>query len=172
MPDPATTLIQVNGGGLSQMTLAQLLDQSFGATPGRAVIRLATGWTAGHCARFHFQSITGVTATTGGAIASWVPQEGAPAIVTRAVIYTTVKSTGAANVSIGVGTNTTTSSANLIDTLDVGTAVVCADNYTDKGTNGKSRQLLTGAMAVTVTGSADTSGLVGNIYIEYIVPSA
>lgn len=172
MPDPTTTLINVNGGGLSQMTLAQLLDSSFGVTPGRVPVRMSTGWAAGHAARFHFGSIAGVAATTGGAIASWVPQEGAPVVVLRLVIYTTVISAGVASIVAGVATNVTTSSNNLIDTLDVHTAAVCADNFSNPGTNGKAIQLLTGVMGVTLTGSASTVGLVGNYYVEYLVPSA
>lgn len=114
--------------------------------------------------------IAGVTSTSGGGIASWTPPEGAPVIVLRVILYTTVKSTGAANASIGVAANATTSAANLIDTLAVGSATVCADNITDASTNGKARQLLASGSYVTVTGSADTTGMVGSLYIEYFKP--
>ena len=115
-------------------------------------------------------ALTATTATTGGAVASWAPSEGGPVLVTRAIVYTTTKSTGAANLSIGTAANATTSSANLIDTLAVGSATICADNITDGSTNGKARQLMSTTQYVTATGSADTTGLVGTLYIEYFKP--
>lgn len=115
-------------------------------------------------------TLTGTSATTGGAVGSWKPAEGGPVIITKAVVYTTTKSTGAANLSVGTAADATTSSANLLDTLDVGTAVVCADNITDKGTNGRSRQLMSSTQYVTATGSSSTAGLVGTLYVEYLKP--
>ncbi len=155
--------------GISSMSAASL-DSIFGSTTGKAIVRSSTAWGADLCVRVAKVAIAGVVATTGGAIASWVPAEGAPVMITRALLRTTTKSTGAATVDIGIGTNATTTSDTLIDGLDVGTAVVCADNITDGGTNGKSRQLLSGVQYLTVTGSADTTGLVGSLYVEYLLP--
>src|SRR5271157_3491865 len=99
--------------------------------------------------------ISGVVATTGGAILAWSP--GIAIVITRVVLYTSVKSTGAANASIGVAANATTSSANLIDSADVGTATVAIDNIGTPGTNGKAVQPMSATQSLTVTGSADTS---------------
>lgn len=116
--------------------------------------------------------IAGVTSTSGGGIAAWAPPEGGPIMITETILYYTTKSTGAANVSIGVAANATTSAANLIDTFAVGTTAgpVMGTNTTDKSTNGKERQLLTGVQYVTVTGSADTTGLVGTLFVRYFKP--
>lgn len=114
--------------------------------------------------------LTATSATTGGAVAAWAPPEGGPVLLLSAIVYTTTKSTGAATCDIGTAADAVTSSDNLIDGLDIGTAVVCADNITDKGTNGKSRQLLAAGQYVTVTGSADTAGLVGTLYLRYLKP--
>jgi len=116
--------------------------------------------------------LVGTTATTGGAIASWAPPEGGPIMITETILYYTTKSTGAANASVGVAANATTSAANLIDAFAVGTTAgpVMAVNTTDKSTNGKERQLLTGVQYVTVTGSADTTGLVGTLFVRYLKP--
>lgn len=114
-------------------------------------------------------TLTGVVATTGGAIGSWTNPEAGSILITRAVADITTKSTGAANANIGsTATSAATSSANLLDTLDVGTAAGTFDNITDKGTLGKSRQKLATGKFVTVTGSADSSGLVGTLYIYYV----
>lgn len=112
-------------------------------------------------------TLTGTASTSGGAIASWTSGAGAP-IVDRVVIVTTTKSTGAANISVGVAANSTTSSSNLIDTLDVGTATVATDNINGAGASGKAVQYMSAPSSyVTVTGSASTAGLVGTMYITY-----
>lgn len=114
-------------------------------------------------------TLTGVVATTGGGVGGWTNPEAGSIMIKRVLVNITTKSTGAANLAVGsTATNITTSSNNLLDALDVGTAAVLADNITDKGSAGKSRQLLATGKFVTFTGSADTSGLVGVAYIEYV----
>ncbi len=114
-------------------------------------------------------AITGVASTSGGGIASWIPTDIFPAIVTRVMLDVSVKSTGAANVSIGTAASATTSAANLIDTLDVGTATGQFDNFGNHGTLGKFfAHLAASPGALTVTGSADTTGLNALLTIWYI----
>jgi len=81
----------------------------------------------------------------------------------------TTKSTGAANVSFGVAANGTTSSANLIDTYAAGGTEKVVDNLADAGTNGKVVQKMTSSQFITGTGSATTAGLVGSVYIHYVI---
>jgi hypothetical protein len=106
---------------------------------------------------------------TGGAALSWVNPHSFAVIIHRVTLDITTKSTGAGTISVGTtAVSGTTSSANLLDTLDVGTATGTFDNITDKGTNGKSRQKL--AVGAWVTGSKASgalAGLVGSAYIEY-----
>lgn len=113
--------------------------------------------------------LVGVVATTGGAVGAWQNPEAVSVMIDGLLINTTVAATGAANLVAGsTAVSATTSSNNLIDTLDVHSATVTADNITDKGTNGKSRQLVAAGKWVTFTGSADTTGLLGSAYISYV----
>lgn len=106
---------------------------------------------------------------TGGAALSWVNPHSFAIIINRVTLDVTTKSTGAGTISVGTtAVSGTTSSANLLDTLDVGTATGTFDSITDKGTLGKSRQKL--AVGAWITGSKASgalAGLVGNAYIEY-----
>lgn len=114
-------------------------------------------------------ALAGVAATTGGALFSWANPEGQSIIIQRLLIDITTKSTGAANVSFGVAANGTTSSANLIDTYAAGGTEKVVDNHVDGSTNGKFNQKMTATQYLTGTGSATTAGLVGSVYIEYVI---
>lgn len=107
---------------------------------------------------------------TGGGIFSFKNPESAAIVVERVVLDVTTVATAACTVSVGqTATNGTTSSANLIDTLDVHTAAGAFDNIDNHGTNGKGHQRV--AVGNWVTGSTATgasAGLVGNAYITYI----
>ena len=95
-------------------------------------------------------------------------------IILRAVLDVTTKSTGAANLSIGVGASATTSSTTLFPVVvAVGSAAVLTDNISDPTAVpplvSACLPLASGSY-VTVTGSATTVGLVGNLYIQYLKP--
>jgi hypothetical protein len=105
---------------------------------------------------------------TGGGVLSLANPEGAAVIVDRIVLDTSVVATGACTVSAGIAAGATTSAANLIDTLDVNAALLTADNITDKGTNGKSRQKWSATQFLTISkASGASAGLVGIAYISY-----
>mgnify|MGYP000913347512 CR=1 FL=1 len=112
-------------------------------------------------------ALTATTATTGGAAGAVVNPEGVPLIIKRAFLYVATPSGGAATVDVGIGATATTSNDTLIDGKSVATAGVF-DNITDKGTNGKERQLWPVGQYITVTASATLAGLVGALYIDYI----
>ena len=114
-----------------------------------------------------FSAVAGVAATTGGAILAWTNPESVPIFITRIEIDVTTKSTGAANLSVGVAANATTSAANLIDTYAIGSAEKVVNNIDDKGAGGKSVQKMSTTQALTFTGSATTAGLVADIYVHY-----
>lgn len=163
-------------GRITAMSLSDLFDLNFGSDGGSIIIRDDKWWqglqafTSPVFPMIAFVQITGVLATTGGAIASWHYSGDLPVAITRVTFISSSVSTESAAVDIGTAADATTSSDNLIDGLDVNSAVVCADNITDKGSNGKSRQLLAVGEYITVTGSADTRGLNGAMYIEYLLP--
>jgi hypothetical protein len=112
-------------------------------------------------------ALKGVTATTGGALFAWSNPENVSIIIDRLEIDITTKSTGAANGSFGVAANATTSAANLIDTYALGGTEAVINNIDNKGAGGKSVQKMSTTQVLTGTGSADTSGLVGNVYVHY-----
>lgn len=105
---------------------------------------------------------------TAGGVASIANPEGVAIHVTRVTIAVTTVATAACTVDAGIAANGTTSGDNLIDGLDVNAATGLFDNITEKGTNGKSRQLWGATQYLTIskaTGAA--AGLVGNVYIQY-----
>lgn len=109
-------------------------------------------------------------ADTGGGIGAWQNPERVPIIITRLVVVTSVVSTGACTMDAGTtATSAVTLSDTLIDGLDMNAALLpAADNITDKGTNGKSRQSLASGKWVTFsTASGASAGLVGTAFIEY-----
>lgn len=111
--------------------------------------------------------IVGVAATTGGAILAWANPDIVPIIIDRVEIDVLTKSTGAANISVGIAADATTSSANLIDTYAIGSTEKVVNNVDDKSTNGKSVQKMSLTQFLTITGSATTAGLVANVYVHY-----
>jgi hypothetical protein len=114
-------------------------------------------------------ALAGVTATTGGALFAWANPEGQSVIVTRLQIDITTKSTGAAAVDFGVAANGTTSADNLIDGYAAGGTEKVVDNMADAGTNGKVVQKMTSSQFITGTGASSTAGLVGSVYIHYVI---
>lgn len=107
---------------------------------------------------------------TGGGVFSWVNPESVAVIVQRVWLDVTTASSGACTVDVGTtATSATTLSDNLIDGLSVA-AIGLANNITDIGTNGKSRQKLAVGKWVTASvASGASTGLVGSAYIEYMI---
>jgi hypothetical protein len=112
-----------------------------------------------------------VGATIHAGVVAWQNPEGAAIIILRVLVDVTTIATAAGALSAGTtATNATTASANLIDTLDVHSATGLFDNVTDGGTLGKARQKLASGKWVTISeASGNLTGLVGNLYIQYVV---
>lgn len=111
--------------------------------------------------------LTATTSTGGGAVASVANPEGADLVITHIALNVKTKSTGAANLDIGVAANGTTSADNLLDGVDVGTAAGVFDNVTNKGTNGKTILAWGKTQYLTVTASASVAGIEGDLIVEY-----
>lgn len=112
-------------------------------------------------------ALTAATDTTAGGVLSLANPEGVRLIVTDLFLDVQTGSSGAATVDAGIAANGTTSSDNLIDGCSVATAGAF-DNNTDKGTNGKTRQVWSTTQYLTITASATTAGLVGFAMIRYL----
>lgn len=107
--------------------------------------------------------------TSGGGVFAWANPEPGPIAVNRVTLDVTTVASAAATVSVGQAANGTTSSANLIDTLDVRTAAGLFDNLKNPGTLGKaSQRVAAGAFVTGSQASGAVAGLVGNAYIEYL----
>lgn len=111
----------------------------------------------------------GNAADTAGAIIAWQNPEAVSIVISRIELNLTTVATGACTADFGTtATNATTSSDNLIDGVDLNAAIGVFDNITDKGTNGKSRQLLAAGKWVTGSrASGAVAGLAGYAYIFY-----
>lgn len=110
-------------------------------------------------------------ADTGGAVFGWQNDEGQSIIITRILLDVTTKSTDAATLDVGTtATNATTSSDNLLDGLDVGTAAGLFSNLKNPGSNGVPDQKLASGKWVTASrASGAVAGMVGSAYIYYIL---
>ena len=109
--------------------------------------------------------IVGVAATTGGAVGAFENPFDFDVIVTNAVFRSTVNSTGAANIDVGVAANGTTSNDTIFDGLAVGSAAKVAHSGVANGTNGTGAVFLGEDQYITITGSATTAGLVAKLYL-------
>lgn len=106
---------------------------------------------------------------------AWANPETSKIIVTRVVVDVTTKSaTAGALLDVGPGATATTHSDTLIDGLDIATAVITADNITNKGSNGLSLCKLdvVGGTTAYITGQIlvqNAAALAGYVYIFYSI---
>jgi len=109
------------------------------------------------------------TGTTAGAVLAWANPENAKIIITRVVVDVTAAATaGSRTIDFGVANDASTTAENLIDAAPVSSTGIL-DNITDKGTAGKTVAIAGATQYVTGTASGSVAGLVGNIYIHYIL---
>lgn len=108
---------------------------------------------------------------TGGGVLSWQNPETGPIVIERVVLDVTTVADGACTLDVGTTTvSGVTSSDNLIDGQDARSSIGLFDNITDKGSNGKARQKLATGKWLTITAaSGDSTGLVGDLYLSYIL---
>lgn len=106
---------------------------------------------------------------------AWANPETSKIIVSRVVVDVTTKSATAGSLlDVGPGATATTHSDTLIDGLDIATAVITADNITNKGSNGLSLCKLdaVGGTTAYITGQIlvqNAAALAGYVYIFYSV---
>ena len=113
--------------------------------------------------------LTGAALFAGGEVAGVLNPEGVPLIITDVKLYVTTPSTGAANLSVGIAANATTSDTDMINGLAINGAI------TGKAYHGMTALAAKGAAQVwaaadylTVSGSADSSGFTGRLFVQYI----
>ncbi len=105
--------------------------------------------------------------TTGVLSSTWANPAGVDIIIYRCILNITTKSDSAATYDIGVAANATTTSATLLDGVDIGTAAAIWDSIDDQGSGGQSVLLMTSSQFVTVDAKSDDTGVVGTFEIHW-----
>lgn len=115
--------------------------------------------------------ITGVASTANAGVGEIPNPEGVKLLITRAFLYFRDGSTGAANLSIGVGASGA-SASDIISTMSVVDGTVGGKAYYGPAAQAAETEVPTAIWDadeyVTLTASASTVGLDADLYLEYI----
>lgn len=116
--------------------------------------------------------VTGAASTANAGIGAFPNPEGVDCLILRTTWHVVTPSTGAANISIGVGAATAANS-DIISALAVGGSI--ADTlYNGHAMQNTAKTAITAPAHwdsddyITFTGSASTADLVGRLYVEYV----
>lgn len=115
-------------------------------------------------------TLTGAASTANAGLGQFLNPEGVRLVITRAYGYFRTGSTGAANLSCGVGVSGS-GATDIISTMDVVEATVGAKAwfFVQVPVNEAEQTVIVEATEyITFTGSASTVGLDGDFYFEYI----
>jgi hypothetical protein len=111
--------------------------------------------------------LVGAVGTTGGEVGAVLNPEGGTLIITDAILYIAVISTGAANLNVGIAANANTSDATLISALSAQSTALVGYNGINPAAQ-STFPIWTSTQYVTVTGTGDTSGFVGVLHLKYL----
>jgi len=117
--------------------------------------------------------ITGVASTDNGGVGALLNPEGVALLITKSTFHFIAPSTGAANLSVGIGATAATAGTDVLNALDVN-GVAAASWYNGHARQNTAKTAITAPAVwgsteyLTFTGSATTVGLSGRLYIEYI----
>lgn len=113
--------------------------------------------------------LTGVAATTGGAIASVANPEGVPLIIEDVKLYVDTPSTGAANINVGLAAAATTDDTDMINALAINGSITGKAYHGMTALAAKGEAQVWGtSQFLTATGSATSVGFAGRLYVRYI----
>lgn len=117
--------------------------------------------------------ITGVASTANGGIGAIPNPEGVNVLILRGTLVVHTPSTGAADISIGVAADATSSATDLINALAMNGAISKKGYNCHAMQNGAKTEIQAPALwepskFVTLTGSASTAGLVATLFLEYL----
>jgi hypothetical protein len=113
--------------------------------------------------------LTGALLFAGGEVAAIANPEGVPLIITDVKIYVDTPSTGAANLSVGLAANATTSDTDMINALAVNGSITGLAYHGMTALAAKGAAQVWGTTQyLTATGSASTVGFVGRLFVQYI----
>lgn len=117
--------------------------------------------------------INGGTPTTNGGQGAIANPEGVSLIVLRSQLYVKTPSTGAGNLGVGIAADAVTKATDILNDLAVGGAIagkVYNGNtiQTTAKTEITAPAVWTSDKYLTLTGSADLTGLDATLYVEYV----
>lgn len=113
--------------------------------------------------------LTGVAATTGGAVGAVLNPEGVPLVIVDVKLYVDTPSTGAANLSVGIAADAVTSDTDMINALAVNGSITGKAYHGMTALAAKGEAQVWGATEyITATGSASTAGFTGRLFVQYI----
>ncbi len=113
--------------------------------------------------------LTGNTLFAGGELGAVLNPEGVPLIIQDVKLYVTTPSTGGANINVGIAANATTSDTDMINALAINGAITGKAYHGMTALAAKGEAQVWGATEyVTATASADSSGFVGKLFVQYI----
>lgn len=113
--------------------------------------------------------LAGALLFAGGEIGAQLNPEGVPLIIVDVKIYVDTPSTGGANISVGIAANATTSDTDMINALAINGAITGLAYHGMTALAAKGAAQVWGATEyITATGSADSTGFVGRLFVQYI----
>ena len=115
--------------------------------------------------------VVGAAAATAGGIGAVLNPEGVDLLVTRTYMYFATGSTGAANITWGIGATATTASDDICDAFDCIEATVGANAYYVQTASAEQIEELIiweAGEYLVVSGSATTVGLAAKLFVEYV----
>lgn len=113
--------------------------------------------------------LTGNALFAGGEIAAVANPEGVPLIIVDVKIYVDTPSTGAANINVGLAANATTSDTDMINALAINGAITGKAYHGMTALAAKGEAQVWGtSQYLTATGSADSSGFAGRLFVQYV----
>ena len=113
--------------------------------------------------------LAGSALHAGGEVASVLNPEGVPLIIDDVKLYVDTPSTGAANLNVGTSATPTGSSTDLISALAVNGQIAGVAYHGMTALAAKDAAKVWDANEyITATGSADTSGFVGRLFVHAV----
>lgn len=113
--------------------------------------------------------LTGATLFAGGEIAAVANPEGVPLVIVDVKLYVDTPSTGGANINVGLAANATTSDTDMINGLAINGAITGKAYHGMTALAAKGEAQVWGTTQyITATGSANSTGFAGRLYVQYI----
>jgi hypothetical protein len=116
-------------------------------------------------------TLTGAASTANAGLGTVANPEGVPLLITRVFVYFRTGSTGAANLSAGVGA-VDAASSDIVSAMSVATGTVAGKAYYLPAAQAAETEITTAIWTtdkyINFTGSATTVGLDADVLVEYV----